>query len=82
MLGAVGMVSVGKGNGNNGGVGVVVGAGVRVVVDCGIAGIEVCCLDGLVFTNTSQATMPMTTATAKPASAHNQGRWPRGGSGG
>jgi hypothetical protein len=64
------------------GVVVAVRGGVRLVLDWGIAGIDVSCRDGLVLTNTTQTTSPMTTATEKPAIAHSQGRGPRGGSGG
>jgi hypothetical protein len=52
VLGTVGNGRLGSGNGKIGGIEgrVVVGFGVRVGVDCGIAGIEVCCLDGLILT--------------------------------
>jgi hypothetical protein len=78
----VGSGSVGRGKGITGRDGVVDGVGVRLAVLDGIAGIEVSWRDGFMFTNTSHTISPTTTATEKPATAHSQGRGPRGGSGG
>lgn len=64
------------------GVVVVVRGGVRGVLDCGIAGIDVSCRDGLVLTYTRKSSSAMTVATANPTSAHTHGRGPRSGSGG
>src|ERR1700730_3268002 len=82
--GAVGSGSVGRGmgSGNIGGDDVLDGVVVRGNVLDGIAGMDVVCLAGLLCTWPTHTTTPRTTATAKPAAAHSQGRGPRGGSGG